>query len=106
MACVRTSLSCAWPVISGLAGRLPSGSQDVAGNLVPPPDEAARGQLLRALARDAMRGAPERHFGVRLAFQDRHRVEVSGPGAPGGAYPELASPRAQILSQSPQLVAC
>jgi hypothetical protein len=106
IACVRTSLPYAWSVISGLAERLPSSSQDFADNLVPPPDEAARGQLLRALASDAMRGALERHFGVRLAFQNCHRVAVFGPGAPGGAYSEFVSPRAQILNQSPQLVDC
>src|SRR5258708_33116293 len=106
IACARTSLPYAWSVISGLAERLPSSSQDFAGNLVPPPDEAARGKLLRALASDAMRGALERHFGVRLAFQNCHRVAVFGTGAPGGAYPEFASPRARILNQSPQLVGC
>ncbi|TVZ04739.1 hypothetical protein EAS64_08730 [Trebonia kvetii] len=106
IACARTLPPRAWPVISGLAERLPSSSQDFAGNLVPPPDDAARRQLLRALAIDAMRGAPERNFGVRLAFRNCHRVTVFAPGAPGGAYPEFASPRAQILSQSPQLVGC
>ena len=45
-------------------------------NQVPPPDEQARGQLLRALASDAIRGPLERHFGVTLAFQNCHRVAV------------------------------
>jgi hypothetical protein len=104
VACVRDSLPYAWSVISGLAGRLGAGG--FADNQVPPPDEAARGQLLRALASDAMRGALERHFGVRLAFQNCHRVAVFGPGAPAGAYAEFISPRAQILNQSPELVDC
>lgn len=34
---------------------------------MPPPSEKERGQLLRALANDSIRGALERHFGVRLA---------------------------------------
>jgi hypothetical protein len=106
VACVRTSLPYAWSVISGLAARLDSGGGGFADNLVPPPDESARGQLLRALASDAMRGALERHFGVRLAFQNCHRVAVFGPGAPAGAYEEFVSPRAQILNQSPELVNC
>ena len=87
-------------------GRLPSSGDGFADNLVPPPDEAARGQLLRALASDAMRGALERHFGVRLAFQNCHRVAVFGPAAPDGAYAAFVSPWAQILNQSPELVDC
>jgi hypothetical protein len=106
VACVRTSLPYAWSVISGLAERLPSSSQGFADNTVPPPDEAARGQLLRALASDAIRGALERHFGVRLAFQNCHRVAVFGPAASGGAHAEFVSPRSQILNQSPELVDC
>jgi hypothetical protein len=104
--CVRTSLPYAWSVISGLAERIASGGESFADNLIPPPDEAARGQLLRALASDAMRGALERYFGVRLAFQNCHRVAVFGPAAPEGAYAEFVSPRAQILNQSPELVDC
>jgi NucS shadow ORF len=104
VACVRDSLPYAWSVISGLAERL--GASGFADNQAPPPDEAARGQLLRALASDAMRGALERHFGVRLAFQNCHRVAVFGPGAPAGAYAGFISPRAQILNQSPELVDC
>jgi NucS shadow ORF len=106
VACVRGSLPYAWSVISGLAGQLASSSEGFADNLVPPPDEAARGQLLRALASDAMRGALERHFGVRLAFQNCHRVAVFGPAASEAAYSEFVSPRAQILNQRPDLVDC
>jgi len=46
---------------------------------VPPPSEAERGQLLRAMASDAIRGALERHFNVRLAFQNCHRVAAFTP---------------------------
>ena len=72
---------------------------------MPPPDEAARGQLLRMMASDAMRGAVERHFGVRLAFQNCHRVAVFRPGATG-ALAEFTTARAQILNQSPELANC
>jgi hypothetical protein len=106
VACVRTSLPYAWEVISGLAERLGSGGEDFADNQVPPPDEAARGQLLRALASDAIRGALERHFGVRLAFQNCHRVAVFSAAAPERAYQEFVSTRSQILNQRPELVNC
>ena len=106
VACIRTSLPYAWSVISELAGRLPASGGGFADNRVPPPDEAARGQLLRALASDAMRGALERHFGVRLAFQNCHRVAVFAPAAPPGTHADFVSPRAQILNQRPELVDC
>jgi hypothetical protein len=74
-------------------------------NQVPPPDEQARGQLLRALASNAIRGSLERHFGVTLAFQNCHRVAVFAAGAAGAAgtetYQRFVSPRAQLLNQSP-----
>lgn len=65
----------------------------------------ARGQLLRVLAGDAMHGALERHFGVRLAFQNRHRVAVFILAA-DTARREFTMPRAQILNQSPGLRDC
>jgi hypothetical protein len=106
VACVRTSLPYAWSVIASVAERAASAGEDFADNQVPPPDEAARGQLLRALASDAIRGALERHFGVRLAFQNCHRVAAFGPAAPDQAYRDFVSTRAQILNQSPELVSC
>jgi hypothetical protein len=106
VACIRESLPYAWAVISKLADRMAADGGQFADNQVPPPDEAARGQLLRLLASDAMRGAVERHLGVRLAFQNCHRVAVFGPGAPAGLYREFISPRGQILNQKPELVNC
>jgi hypothetical protein len=106
VACVRTSLPYAWSLISSLVEQLPGSSDGIADNRVPPPDEAARGQLLRALASDAMRTALERHFGVRLAFQNCHRVAVFAPSAPDRAYAEFVSARSQILNQSPELIDC
>lgn len=103
--CVRDSLPYAWGVISGLADRLRAEGGPYADNEVPPPDETARGQLLRLVASDAMRGAVERHFGVRLAFQNCHRVAVFDPDAED-AYREFVSPRAQLLNQRPDLVNC
>jgi hypothetical protein len=63
------------------------------------------GQLLRMMASDAMRGAVERHFGVRLAFQNCHRVAVFRPDATR-ALAEFTTARAQILNQSPELTNC
>jgi len=104
-ACIQASLPYAWQVVSELAGQLRTTGADLADNQVPPPDETARGQLLRMMASDAMRGAVERRFGVRLAFQNCHRVAVIRPGATG-ALAEFTTARAQILNQSPELTNC
>jgi len=103
--CVRTSLPYAWKVVSGLVADLGAGHAECADNQVPPPDEAARGQLLRFVASDAMRAVVERHFGVRLAFQNCHRVAVFRPEAVA-ALAEFTSARAQLLNQRPELVNC
>ncbi len=103
--CVRTSLPYAWDVIGGLIAELGGGEADFADNQVAPPDEAARGELLRLMASDAMRAAVERHFGVRLAFQNCHRAAVFRPGAVA-ALADFTSARAQLLNQRPDLVNC
>ncbi len=103
--CIRTSLPYAWTVISDLIGELDAGTAGFADNQVTPPDEAARGQLLRLMASDAMRGAIERHYGIRLAFQNCHRAAVFRPDATQ-AYAEFITTRAQILNQRPGLVDC
>ncbi|WP_084955525.1 SCO5389 family protein [Thermoactinospora rubra] len=105
VACVRDSLPYAWSVISGLVQQREQTGAEFADNQVPPPDEEARGQLLRCLASDSMRAALERHFGVRLAFQNCHRVAVFAPSATE-ALREFVTPRAQILNQKPELVDC
>jgi hypothetical protein len=103
--CVRASLPYAWSVISGLIADLGASEAEFADNQVPPPDEAARGQLLRLMASDAMRAAVERHFGVRLAFQNCHRVAVFRPEA-AAALAAFSSAQAQLLNQHPDLVNC
>ncbi|MBE1588778.1 SCO5389 family protein [Nonomuraea angiospora] len=105
IACVRDSLPYAWSLISGLAEQREQTGAEFADNQVPPPSEEARGQLLRCLASDAMRAALERHFGVRLAFQNCHRVAVFDPTATKALH-EFVTPRAQILNQKPELVDC
>ena len=107
VACVRESLPYAWTIISGVVTDLRSGGGDFADHSVPPPTEAERGQLLRALASDAIRGGLERHFGVKLAFQNCHRVAVfKDPELDGDRYRAFVSPRGQLLNQSPELRDC
>jgi len=104
-ACIQASLPYAWQLISDLTGRLHASGAGFADNQLPPPDEAARGQLLRMMASDAMRAAAERHFGVRLAFQNCHRAAVFRPEATQ-ALAEFTTARAQLLNQSPGLASC
>src|SRR3954471_12880873 len=105
--CVRTSLPYAWEMISSLVAQLKVDGGNFADNQVPPPSEKERGQLLRALASDAIRGALQRHFGVRLAFQNCHRV-AAFPLEPalGESYDRFTSIRSQVLNQSPELRDC
>jgi hypothetical protein len=105
--CVRDSLPFAWEMISSLVARLAADGGAFADNRTPPPDEQARGQLLRALASDAIRGALQRHFSVRLAFQNCHRVAVFPLDAPSDEpLQRFTSPRGQLLNQSPELRDC
>ncbi|MEU1551048.1 SCO5389 family protein [Nocardia sp. NPDC005745] len=104
---VRNSLPYAWEVVSRVAADLRSGTEEYADNTIAPPDDVARGQLLRAMASDAIRGGLERHFGVKLAFQNCHRVAAFPLAAVGGdTYRTFISTRAQLLNQSPELRNC
>lgn len=103
--CMRTSLPYAWDLVRGLAADLSADGGVCASNEVPPPDDIAQGQLLRMMASDAMRGALERHYGVRIAFQNCHRVALFRPDA-AAALAEFTSPAAQVLNQRPEFVNC
>jgi hypothetical protein len=104
---VRDSLPYAYDLIAGLVDELGCSDEEFADNQVPPPTEAERGQLLRALASDAIRGSLERHFGVRLAFQNCHRVAAFRIGAADSdTHRAFTSIRAQLLNQSPLLRDC
>src|SRR6201996_5401055 len=98
LGCVRTSLPYAWDLVTSLVIELEANGGHFADNQVPPPDEAARGQLLRMMASDSMRAAIERRFGVRLAFQNCHRAAVFRPSATA-AIAAFRSPRSQLLNQ-------
>lgn len=107
VACVRESLPYAWNVVSTVAADVAASGEPYADHATPPPSEVERGQLLRALASDAIRGGLERHFGVTLAFQNCHRVAAFRPSAVDSAsYREFVSPGAQLRNQSPELRDC
>jgi len=93
VACIETSLPYAWKVISDLTERLRATGGPVADNQLPPPDEAARGQLLRMMASDAMRARSSVTSACGSHFQNCHRAAVFRPGAEQ-ALAEFTSPRA------------
>lgn len=103
--CIRTSLPYAWSVVSELAEKLAANGAPFADDQTPPPDDQAQGELLRMFASDAMRAAVERHFGVRVAFQNCCRVGLFDPSA-SESYDQFVSPRSQLLNQRPALVNC
>jgi hypothetical protein len=103
--CIKNSLPYAWSVMSGLADELSRTGGQMAVNDNEPPDEASWGQLFRLVGSDAMRGAVERHFGVRMAFQNCCKVGFFDPSATD-AYAEFVTPRAQVLNQKPELINC
>ena len=108
LAVVRSSLPYAWHVVAAAAeDRAARPDAPFGEHEVPPPSERERGQLLRALASNAIRGALERHFGVVLAFQNCHRVAAFAPAAVDSpTYRAFISPRGQVLNQSPELRDC
>jgi hypothetical protein len=108
VAIVRDSLPYAWHAISSAADdRSARPAAPFGEHEVPPPSEGERGQLLRALASTAIRGALERHFGVVLAFQNCHRVAAFAPADVGGpTWRAFISPRGQVLNQSPERRDC
>lgn len=107
LACVRDSLPYAYSLVERLAGELPTTERDFADNLVPPADNVAQGQLLRAMASTSIREALERHFGVALAFQNCHRLAAFRPQAVGGEqHRRFISAESQVLNQQPEFVDC
>ncbi|WIM99032.1 SCO5389 family protein [Actinoplanes oblitus] len=107
VACVRESLPYAWEVVTTVVTDLRANGADFADHEVPPPSDLERGQLLRALASDAIRGGLERHFGAKLAFQNCHRVAAFDFSAVGSErFQRFVSPRGQLLNQSPELRNC
>jgi len=105
--CVRASLPYAYDLVARLVDELATTDRTFVDNQEEPPNEAARGQLLRAMSSNAIRSALERHFNVVLAFQNCHRVAVFPPNArTTPEYREFVSTESQILNQRPELVNC
>ena len=103
--CIRESLPYAWSMVERLAKELDSTGAPSVQNLEVPPDEASWGELFRLVASDSMRGAVDRRFGVRMAFQNCCRVGLFRPDATE-EYEAFISPRAQLLNQDPSLLNC
>jgi hypothetical protein len=103
--CIRESLPYAWGMVERLAEELEASDVPSVQNVEVPPDDDAWGQVFRLVGSDAMRGAVERRFGVRMAFQNCCRVGLFRPDA-AAEYAEFVSPRAQLLNQRPELVNC
>lgn len=95
--CIRESLPYAWSMIERLAKELDSTGAPSVQNLEFPPDEASWGELFRLVASNAMRGAVERRFGVRMAFQNCCKVGLFRPDATK-EYDAFISPHAQLLN--------
>jgi hypothetical protein len=90
-------VACAYSLVERLAGELPAAERDFSDNKVRPPDEQTRDQLLRALAGSAIRGAPERRFGVVLAFQNCHRLAAFRAETVG----EIPTPAPGLVKNDP-----
>lgn len=105
VACIAESLPYAWGMVERLAKELGAGDAPGVQNTEIPPDDASWGEVFRLVASDAMRGAVQRHFGVRLAFQNCCRVGLFRPDAVA-EYEEFVAPRAQLLNQRPDLLNC
>jgi hypothetical protein len=104
---IKQSLPYAFGVVENLAKRLARGEAEWVEHSVPPPSEQDRAQLLRMMGGDAIRGAVERYFGIKLAFQNCHKMAAFRPEDVGSsAYQEFISIRSQILNQTPELKDC
>jgi uncharacterized protein len=105
--CIRTSLPYAWDVVSRTAAELARGDDQFVTDNTDPPSVEEQGQLLRALASSSMRSALERHFGMKLEFQNCCKVAAFRVDAVGGeAHTRFVSPRMQLLNQAPGLLSC
>jgi hypothetical protein len=105
VACIRESLPYAWGMVERLAEELGATGAPSAQNLEVPPDDAAWGEVFRLVGSDAIRGAVQRHFGVRLAFQNCCKVGLFREDATA-EYEQFVSSRAQLLNQRPELLNC
>ncbi len=103
---IRRSLPFAYEAVGLLAARLAVGER-VAIEAPLHMDDDHRSQLLRVFASDSMRRALQRHFGLRLAFQNCHYIAATkGRGRFSRQWRTFCSERAQVLAQRPELRDC
>jgi hypothetical protein len=102
---IRDSLPNAWRIVEDLVQRKKSGEAGVIQHAPKSMDDNTRGQLLRMMASDAMRGALQRHFGSVFAFQNCHATAIFLPSEIE-EYRQWTSINSQILNQSPELRDC
>jgi hypothetical protein len=105
VACIATSLPYAWSMVTKLAEELHGGTANSAINREVPQTDEEWGQMFRMMASDSMRAAVERHYSVRVAFQNCCTVGVFEPDAEDARI-EFTSPEAQVLNQKPELRNC
>ena len=105
---VHDSLEEAFHIIADLAQRLEAApALEFAVHAPQHMKDGTRGQLLRLMASHAIRSVVERHFGVRLAFQNCHKVAAFRPNTVDGpAWQKFTSIEAQILNQAPEFLDC
>lgn len=104
---IRQSLPYAWGIVEKLARSVHQEGEEWANHAVVPPNEQARAQLLRMVGGDAIRGAVERHFNLKLAFQNCHNLAAFRQDRlDSAAYRDFTSVRSQILNQTPELKDC
>jgi NucS shadow ORF len=103
--CIRTSLPYAWSMLARLVSELHDDEAESAVNREVPQTEQEWGQMFRMMASDSIRAALQRHFSIRIAFQNCCSAAVFRPGAEE-AINEFTSPEAQVLNQKPELRNC
>jgi hypothetical protein len=92
-------------MVTVLAGELHGGAANSAINREVPQTDEEWGQMFRMMSSDSIRAAVERHYGMRLAFQNCCTVGVFDPDAEEARI-EFTSPEAQVLNQKPELRNC
>ncbi len=102
---IKDSLPNAWQIVEGLVQRKKSGEAGIIQHAPRSMDDNTRGQLLRMMASDSMRGALERHFGLVFAFQNCHATATFLPSETEERR-QWTSINSQILNQSPELRDC
>jgi hypothetical protein len=104
---VRESLPDAWAIVSNLAERKQAGEAGLIEHAPRSMADGPRGQLLRMLSSNAIRGAVEAHFGLTFAFQNCHKVAAFRTDEVGGKiFTTFTSMEAQIINQSPEMRDC